>query len=857
MNKILYPFILIIENLYNFLYTSTNNFGTSLILLSIITSILMFSLKSFFKKFPEREIQIQAVLQPQIDKINKETTGVEKHQRISNLYKRYSYHPILALRAAIPIFIQLPFLFAAYYILNNYEAFKGISFLGIKDLSRPDLLLSHSGIISFSISLLPVLMTTINICSAFLIPKINKKSRNQSIVIALFLFVLLYKSSSALLIYWTVNNIIFALGAIYLRLNYNKSINYNYQNTLSIKYNYNKVINFISKKKVRGLLRIYFALLVLYVIFSIELTGMSLILMPSNLYFFLFITISFLILSAITVIENHTSKQTITTLIYLLVLILPLIIMFCLKNYYYDRTIYLKYYLYVTAWVYFFTGLISSKHKSINSVKNINYKSAISVVFMFSLSPAIYLARMNPDYLSGVFYLIFFAIFAIFALIVYSFVRYIANGQFLNIRVAMIASLFAFLLTSLPIIRAYYAGNNTNFIDFSLILLATFFLTIKIKTKKQFNVVRIFGLSLIIVLSISLIFIPSETLNKSIEVSSNNKLEISFSGSNSIYLLVYDGSMNERTYDILNIETNTIKSLFTKFGFKWYKDTYSLGSTSLESMGGVLSISNANLFSSSHLRDIYAGNSKVNRVFNSNGYKTYKILNNYLTGSINDNTRKLVEEYYPSKEKKIISELDFFIVLLRGIFQGELKFDTEGIVGDHTIERIQAKKRELTLKDGEKKFVVNHINFPGHTGNSGSINEREKRRWMERLKMSYKLMQEDFENITKNDPQAIIIAIGDHGPQLTGDGTGLKNWNREDITTDLIWDRIGTMIAIRWPDKEKASKFDQNLVLNQDIFPVLFSYLSDDDQYLSLKPDRTFKGFKIIFKEGHLINNIL
>ncbi|MCK4889017.1 MAG: YidC/Oxa1 family membrane protein insertase, partial [Candidatus Aminicenantes bacterium] len=241
MNKILYPFILIIENLYDFLYTSINNFGTSLILLSIITSILMFFLKSLLKKFPERERQIQAILQPQIDKINKETTGVEKHQRISNLYKRYGYHPVLALRAAIPIFIQLPFLFAAYYILNNYEAFKGISFLGIKDLSRPDLLLSHSGIISFSISLLPVLMTTINICSAFLIPKFNKKSRNQSIVISLFLLVLLYKSSSALLIYWTVNNIVFALGAIYLRLKYNKSINYNYQNALSIKYNYNKV----------------------------------------------------------------------------------------------------------------------------------------------------------------------------------------------------------------------------------------------------------------------------------------------------------------------------------------------------------------------------------------------------------------------------------------------------------------------------------------------------------------------------------------------------------------------------------------------------------------------------------------
>jgi hypothetical protein len=52
------------------------------------------------------------------------------------------------------------------------------------------------------------------------------------------------------------------------------------------------------------------------------------------------------------------------------------------------------------------------------------------------------------------------------------------------------------------------------------------------------------------------------------------------------------------------------------------------------------------------------------------------------------------------------------------------------------------------------------------------------------------------------------------------------------------------MVAIRWPDKDKAARSDASLITNQDVFPIVFAYLMDDPFPLSLCPTDTFYGFK-------------
>ena len=296
-----------------------------------------------------------------------------------------------------------------------------------------------------------------------------------------------------------------------------------------------------------------------------------------------------------------------------------------------------------------------------------------------------------------------------------------------------------------------------------------------------------------------------------------------------------------------------MSGMLREHGFKIYGDTYSLGFDTLLSMGSTLNCSEVKL-SPDKLREAYAGNSVANLTLREKGYKTYSLLAGYHTGIHAVRKRHLVHETYPPLDMDEIG-LEFFGVLVRGILQGEFRFDTEGIAltGKATQEEVQARKMELIGNGEGKKFVVNHFMYPNHTQNSGKCLPNEKELWLKALDVALAQMEKDVSAISERDPDSIAILIGDHGPYLTGDCTVLRGWRKEDIAAELIWDRIGTMVAIRWPDRDRAEKYDRDLVLNQDIFPVVFSYLSENAEYLRLKPDRTFSGFQIKFREGRII----
>jgi membrane protein insertase Oxa1/YidC/SpoIIIJ len=96
-------------------------------------------------------------------------------------------------------------------MIGELSLFKGKALLGIPDLSRPDGML-------LGINLLPLLMTVINLSAAFLTPEYRLKDKLQAILIATLFLALLYGSPSALLVYWTMNNLIFLIRTV-IRIN--------------------------------------------------------------------------------------------------------------------------------------------------------------------------------------------------------------------------------------------------------------------------------------------------------------------------------------------------------------------------------------------------------------------------------------------------------------------------------------------------------------------------------------------------------------------------------------------------------------------------------------------------------------
>jgi hypothetical protein len=165
----------------------------------VSTLILPIYLMAENKQKAEREKQKQ--MKGKIDKIKTVFKGDERYMLLSPFYRQNNYHPVYALRSSLDLFIQIPFFIAAYHFLHNLELLNGQAFKFIKNLDAPDGLLG-------GVNILPILMTVINCVSGAIYAKgLQLKDKIQLYGIALVFLVLLYNSPSALVLYWTCNNI--------------------------------------------------------------------------------------------------------------------------------------------------------------------------------------------------------------------------------------------------------------------------------------------------------------------------------------------------------------------------------------------------------------------------------------------------------------------------------------------------------------------------------------------------------------------------------------------------------------------------------------------------------------------------
>ena len=210
MLKILYYiFIFPLESGMKFVLIQTynlfNNYGISIILMSLAVNIVLLPLYYLAEQWQGKEREIKKKMQPELDKIKNAFKGEERYYYTKAVYKRFNYHPINSIRVSFGFLIQVPFFIAAYHFLSHYDGIAGISFLFLNDLSQPDKLLQFK---QFAINVLPFIMTFINILSAYIYTKnLGRSDKIQLWLLAFLFLVLLYNLPSALVLYWTLNNI--------------------------------------------------------------------------------------------------------------------------------------------------------------------------------------------------------------------------------------------------------------------------------------------------------------------------------------------------------------------------------------------------------------------------------------------------------------------------------------------------------------------------------------------------------------------------------------------------------------------------------------------------------------------------
>ena len=185
--------------------------GYALIMMSLVVNLLTLPIMSWAKRVENKEREKHFKVKQEVIGIKKQYKGEEAFRKIDAIYKKYHYSALLAFRADLSIFLQIPIFVAAITTLDNNPVFNNVSFWMIDNLGEPDHLF-------FGYNFLPFFMTAVNLMSIKLYNNDNKffdRANIKLIIIALLFLVYLYGRSSALMVYWTSNNILSCLVLMY------------------------------------------------------------------------------------------------------------------------------------------------------------------------------------------------------------------------------------------------------------------------------------------------------------------------------------------------------------------------------------------------------------------------------------------------------------------------------------------------------------------------------------------------------------------------------------------------------------------------------------------------------------------
>ena len=249
-NLIITPLVVLYENAYRItneiLFLS--DFASYSILISIFVVSVLFNLLTYPLYKKADIIQNEARLKKEkmskwVEHIKKVFKGDERYFILSTYYKENNYSPLDQLKESLSLLIQIPFFTAAYIFFTSVN-YNNETIFQIIPLASEDKLLTIGDI---SINVLPIIMTIINLVSASIYTRGFKlKDKISSFVLPVLFLIILYRSPSALVLYWTFNNIISLIKIIIIKVS-SKRNNQKYKICVDEKENkFNNSFNFIN-----------------------------------------------------------------------------------------------------------------------------------------------------------------------------------------------------------------------------------------------------------------------------------------------------------------------------------------------------------------------------------------------------------------------------------------------------------------------------------------------------------------------------------------------------------------------------------------------------------------------------------
>jgi len=192
----LVKFFVIIHNLVANVITNPNySYGLAIILVTIVIKFILLPLNIKSMRSTIRMSKIQ----PEVEKVQKKYKNDPQRaqQELMKLYKEKGVSP---LGGCLPMLIQWPVLLALYYVFNNIQGISGVTFLWIRDLAKPDIILAVlAGATQYYAGL---------IMSPGKDSKQAKTTNTMNLSTSLMMIFISWKLKSALTLYWVISNLI-------------------------------------------------------------------------------------------------------------------------------------------------------------------------------------------------------------------------------------------------------------------------------------------------------------------------------------------------------------------------------------------------------------------------------------------------------------------------------------------------------------------------------------------------------------------------------------------------------------------------------------------------------------------------
>lgn len=313
-----------------------------------------------------------------------------------------------------------------------------------------------------------------------------------------------------------------------------------------------------------------------------------------------------------------------------------------------------------------------------------------------------------------------------------------------------------------------------------------------------------------------------------------------------IYVIQPDGYVNfsELSRGYYNIDNSEFETFVADAGFTHYPNFYSNYASTLTSNSATFMMKHhyyngaKNFNEGIKMRSQIVSENPVLDILKNNGYQTTILAENYY---LMLNRPELGYDY-------------------SNISYNEIPFIGTGLGDDKDIN--EALKDNLPKSKKPQFFFIEFL-MPSHIANRASVTKgkvEERVIWEEKLQIANTKLKELINTINKQDANALIVIMADHGGFVGMEYT--EEIYKKTTDPDIVKSIFSSNLLIKWP-KDEAPVFDTSFKSSVNLFRVLFAHLSenksllnhleDDSSYVILKDEVEKGAYKYIDNAGKVV----